>query len=138
MAVVIGAWLALSGLVPFLVGVTSRERARKLRRDGVKTWGVVIPQPRLPADDAGALPAGERVCVEYTLADGRVLEQPVGAAGRRGSALIPGQRILIWYSVEDPADILVYGRDGRVGDRVFTLLGAALLLAGVLIAGLAP
>jgi hypothetical protein len=30
----------------------------------------------------------------------------------------------------------VYGREGRVSDRIFTLLGAALLLAGVLIAGL--
>jgi hypothetical protein len=138
MAVVLGAWLALSGVVPFLVGIASRERTRKLRRDGMKAWAVVVPQPRQPADGPGPRTAGERVSVEYTLPDGRVVEQLVGAAGRKGSALVPGQRILIWYAADDPADILVYGREGRVGDRVFTLLGAALLLAGVLIAGLVP
>jgi hypothetical protein len=138
MAVVLGAWLALSGLVPFLVGVASRERTRKLRRDGMTAWAIIVPQARQPADEAGSLTGGERISVQYTLADGRGVEQPVGAAGRKGSALAPGQRILIWYSADDPADILVYGREGRVADRVFTLLGAALLLAGALIAGFAP
>jgi hypothetical protein len=138
MAVVLGAWLALSGLVPFLAGPASRERTRRLRRDGVKAWAVVVPQPLLPADGPDPFSPGEHVSVQYTLADGRIEEQSAGLAGRKRSALVPGQRILIWYSAEDPADILIYGRESRVCDRVFTLLGAALLLAGALMAGLAP
>jgi hypothetical protein len=132
MALVLGAWLAFSGLVPFLVGLASRERSRRLRRDGVKTWAVVVLAPRQPSDDL----TDRKVALEYSLADGRVMEQPIGVAGRKASALVPGQRVLIWYAPNDPADILVYGRDGQVSDRIFTLLGAALLLAGVLIAGL--
>jgi hypothetical protein len=90
MALVLGAWLALSGLVPFLVGLASRERSRRLRRDGVKTWAVVVPAPRQPSDDL----TDREVAVEYSLADGRVMEQPIGVAGRKASALVPGQRVL--------------------------------------------
>jgi hypothetical protein len=83
------------------------------------------------------LPDGEQhVMLQYTLTDGRVLERP--ARTRRAAPLAPGQKVLIWYDPDDPAEVLVYGRDGRASDLVFIGIGLAFLLAGAAIAIFAP
>jgi hypothetical protein len=46
--------------------------------------------------------------------------------------------VLIWYDPADPADVLVYGQQGRVSDLVFLIGGAALILFGAAIGIFAP
>ena len=74
--------------------------------------------------------------MQYTLADGRVLEKLAPAATSK--ALRLGQSVLIWYDPADPFDILVYGREGRASDLVFVAAGAAFMLAGAGIAVFVP
>jgi hypothetical protein len=126
MATALGIWIALAGVPAALAGLTGMRRVRRLRRDGVRAWATVVP---LIAD-------GERqAALRYTLPDGEVLEKP--AAGR-ARALLPGERVLIWYDQADPLDVLVSGREKKVSDLVFVVAGAALVAAGVIIAIAAP
>jgi hypothetical protein len=127
MATGLGIWLGLAGAVAVLVGLAGMRRVRRLRRAGVQAWAVVMPQPQ---DDGESL-----VALAYTLADGRVLEKLT--AGKI-SALLPGERVLIWYDPADPADVLVYGRQGLVLDAGFVIVGAVLVAAGAIIGILAP
>ena len=43
MAIVLGIWFGLSGVVSALAGITGLRRARRLRRDGVQAWAVGAP-----------------------------------------------------------------------------------------------
>jgi len=126
--IVFGVWLALAGAVALLAGLAGRHRARRLRRHGLKAWGVIIPAP-----DAAEPP--RRTLVQYRLADGQVLERIVPAAGIRTAPPPPGQKVLVWYDAEDPGDILVYGRWGRAADWAFVAAGAAFVLGGLILAG---
>jgi hypothetical protein len=40
--------------------------------------------------------------------------------------------VLVWYDPADPQEVLVYGREGRIANRLF--LAAGLVLIGVGIA----
>ena len=81
-------------------------------------------------------PSGERgTALQYRLPDGRTLER-LGAG--KTAALLPGERVLIWYDPADPDDILVRGPDGRVSDLVFVIAGTLLVAAGAVIAIAAP
>lgn len=122
MPVVIGAWFALVGALAALAGLTARQRARQLRKDGVPVWAMAVP-----GRDPGP------VHLRYSLPDGRVLESRCPAAFRKPS-LYPGEKILAWYDPQDPREVIVYGRDGQVSDRVFMVAGALLMLAGAGIA----
>jgi hypothetical protein len=121
--------MALAGALALLVGVSARRRVRRLKRDGVKVWAEAIHRP---------LPDGEQhegrppVTLQYTLADGRVLER--SARVRRGAPLAPGQKVLIWYDPDDPAEVVVYGRDGRTSDVAFVVVGLIFLVAGAAVA----
>jgi hypothetical protein len=127
MATVLGIWFALAGVISAIVGLTGKRRVKRLRRDGVQAWAVVVPSH--PAD-------GEReVALQYTLPDGRVLEK---YSAERIGALLPGERVLIWYDPADPLDVIVRGREGRAADLVFVVAGAALLAAGAVIGIAAP
>ena len=127
MATVVGIWIALAGTVPALAGLTGVRRARRLRRDGVRAWSTAVP----------FYPAGEdgQVALRYTLPDGRVVEN---AAVRRTGTLLAGERVLIWYDPADPADAVIQGREGRTTDLVFAVIGAVLVVAGTVIAIVAP
>jgi hypothetical protein len=48
--------------------------------------------------------------------------------------LRPGQKVLVWYDPDDPQDVLVYGREGRVADLVFVIAGALFIALGAGIA----
>jgi uncharacterized protein DUF3592 len=122
MATVVGVWFALAGVLPVLAGLSGRHRARRLRRGGVKAWAVAVPWPL--ADDEGP----RQIALQYTLADGRVLEKLASAGA--GKPLRPGQSVLVWYDPADPQDILVYGHEGRWSDLMFVAAGAAFMLAG--------
>ena len=145
--------MALAGALALLAGVSARRRVRRLKRDGIKVWAEAVHRPLPGGALAGALPDGEQyngappdgeqydpeqynggqqVTLRYTLTDGRMLE---GAArtGRAGP-LAPGQKVLIWYDPDDPAEVLVYGRDGRASDLAFVVIGLIFLLAGAAIA----
>ena len=122
MATVLVIWFALAGVIAAIVGLAGMRRVRRLRRDGVQAWAVVVP-----SHPAG----GEReIALQYTLPDARVLEKH--SAGRIG-ALLPGERVLIWYDPADPQDVLVRGREGRAVDLVFVIAGAAFVAAGAVI-----
>jgi len=127
MATAVGIWLALSGAVPALAGLAALHRARRLRRHGVQAWAAAVPD---------SSPNGERgTALQYRLPDGRTLEK-LGAG--KTAALLPGERVLIWYDPDDPQDILIQGHDGRGWDLVFVLSGAVLVAAGAVIGIAAP
>jgi hypothetical protein len=123
--------MALTGVPALLVGLFARRRTRQLRRDGVRVWAIAMHRPR----DAG----GQLVTLQYRLPDGRVVEESAPArAKRREPPLLPGNKVLIWYDPADPAEILVYGREGQAADLAFVVVGAILALAGAIIAIVAP
>jgi Protein of unknown function (DUF3592) len=124
MATVLGIWIGLAGALPVLVGVTGMRRVRRLRQRGVKTWAVATPRP-----DGGGM------MLRYTLPDGRELVK--FTAARTGS-LRPGQGVLIWYDPDDPADVLVYRREGRASNLVFLLVGLVFVAIGAVIGIVAP
>jgi hypothetical protein len=129
MGVLIGVWIAVAGAVAGLAGLSGMRRARRLRRGGVTTWGVAVQPPASADQGAGESP--RQTLIRYTLADRREIERIYPVSPRQAAFLLPGQKVLVWYDPEDPDDILVYGREGRLTDRVFVIAGAAFVLIGV-------
>jgi hypothetical protein len=117
-ATFIGVWFGLAGGFAVLVALAGRARARRLRRDGVMVWGIVV---------SGA----ERMLVRYALPDGALLERTARDPLRKSRALLPGQRVLVWYNPADPLESIVFGRDGKTSDRVLLAIGLALILAAI-------
>jgi hypothetical protein len=132
MPVLVGIWFALAGGVAALAGLYGIRRARRLRSDGVRTWGMAIRPPASPDKE----PDGSRgqFLVQYTLADGRVMERITPLPARKQPVLRAGQQVLVWYNPEDPDEVLIYGRETRLADRVFLAAGVLFILIG---AGLA-
>ena len=70
-----------------------------------------MPRPVSGEQRPGGSPG--RTLIQYTLADGRVVERvSPGTARKAASSRRPGPRVLIWYDPEDPQDVLVDGREG--------------------------
>jgi hypothetical protein len=121
----IGIWFGLAGMLAVVVAMAGRARARRLRREGVKVWGTAVP-------------GSERTVVMYALPDGVLLERPARDPLRKSRALLPGQKILVWYDPADPGDYVLFGRDGRVGDRILLFVGLGLIVAAFLLGVLNP
>jgi hypothetical protein len=132
MLIIFGVWFAVAGGVAMLAGLAGMRRVRRLRRNGLTTWGLPMRAPA-PADPESA-EALDRMLLQYTLADGRVIERIAPAPTRKSASLQPGEKVLIWYDPEDPDDVLVYGRWGRASDRAFVIAGALFVLVGAGIA----
>jgi hypothetical protein len=131
MATLTGFLLALPGALAVLAGLTGLHRLRRLRRGGVATWAVTVTMPQT-GDQSTESPSQQ--LLQYTLADGRVLEHVTSGPARGPAAPRPGQRVLVWYDPEDPADVLVYGRWGRSVDRAFVAAGALCVVIGACLA----
>ena len=134
MPILIGVMLALPGGLAVLAGLSGMHRARRLRRGGSSAWAVALPEPvpaRLRPDGSP-----DRMLLQYTLADGRVMEQIAPRPARKSASLRPGQKVLIWYDPEDPRDVLVYGREGRTADLAFVAVGMLFILLGLGVAAL--
>jgi hypothetical protein len=131
MAIAVGVWIAFAGALALLVGVTARRHVRRLRAGGVQAWATAVHRP-IPGHPRGT----QRASLQYTLADGRVLERPVPA--RRAALLSPGEKVLVCYDPKDPTDMLVHGHDGRTSDLVFVIIGLAFIVIGTTIAVFAP
>ncbi|HYV76551.1 MAG TPA: DUF3592 domain-containing protein [Streptosporangiaceae bacterium] len=129
MLVVIGVWFALAGGLAALAGLTAMRRARRLRRGGCPVWAVALPRPVGVDEEAGGSPGG--TVIQYTLADGRVVERLSPGSARKAAMLRPGQKVLVWYDPEDPQDVLVYGREGRAADLAFVVAGVLFIMLGV-------
>jgi len=129
MLIVIGVWFALAGGLAALAGLTAMRRARRLRRGGCPVWAVALPRPVGVDEEAGGSPGG--TVIQYTLADGRVVERLSPGSARKAAMLRPGQKVLVWYDPEDPQDVLVYGREGRAADLAFVVAGALFIMIGV-------
>jgi hypothetical protein len=110
------------------------RRARRLRRCGSPVWALAVPGPASVDQRPGGPPG--RTLLQYTLADGRVVERISPRPTRKTASLRPGQQVLVWYDPEDPQDVLVCGREGMGADLVFVTVGAILILAGAGIAAL--
>jgi hypothetical protein len=132
MSILVGALLALPGGLAVLAGLSGVRRARRLRRDGVSAWAMAVP----PLASAGEQPGGSphRTLIQYQLADGRVVERISPEPARKTASLHPGQKILIWYDPDDPQDVLVYGREGRLADWAFVVVGVLFIVVGTGIA----
>ena len=131
MAIAVGVWIAFAGALALLVGVAARRHGRRLRTNGVRTWATAVRRPS-PNHPQGR----PRVSLQYTLAGGQVLERPVPV--RWAARLSAGEKVLVWYDPEDPADVLVYGRDASPSDLAFMIAGLAFIVIGSLIAAFAP
>ncbi len=134
MLVVIGVWFALAGGLAALAGLSGMRRARQLRRRGSPAWAVALPRPVSGEQRPGGSPG--RTLIQYTLADGRVVERVSPGTARKAASLRPGQRVLIWYDPEDPQDVLVYGREGRAANLAFVIAGGLFILLGAGLAAL--
>lgn len=132
MAIVAGIWFALVGAIAALAGLSGMRQSRRLRRDGVSVWAVAVP-PSIPAGEQRGWPP-HRTMIQYALADGQVMERISPRPARKAAVLRPGQRVLVWYDPADPQDVLVYGREGRIANRLFVAAGVLFFLIG---AGLA-
>lgn len=132
MPVLVGVWFALAGGVAALAGLYGIHRVRRLRSDGVRTWGMAMLPPASPDKE----PDGSRgqLVIQYTLADGRVMERITPQPARKQPALRPGQHVLVWYNPGDPDEVLIHGLQTRLADRVFLIAGLFFILIG---AGLA-
>jgi Protein of unknown function (DUF3592)/Mu transposase, C-terminal len=125
---------AAPGGLAVVAGLLGMRRVRRLRRDGVAAWALSVTPPVPMDQQPGGSP--RRALLQYTLADGRVIERITPANGRRSGLLRPGQRVLIWYDPQDPDDVLVYGRDSLALDRAFVIGGALVIGVGAVITGL--
>jgi hypothetical protein len=130
MAIVIGVWVALAGGISVLAGASAARRARRLRQYGQTAWALVLTRPSGPDEDFE--PRG--MLIQYALPDGRVIERALPASARKARRLAAGHKVLVWYDPADPGEVLVFGREGLITDRVFVAIGSLLLLSGVLIA----
>ena len=144
MPVLIAVWFALVGGLAALTGLSGMRRVRRLRRHGLTAWAVAVPAPAVRGSrpdallSAGPQPAerSRQVLIQYTLADGRVIERIAPSSARKSASLQPGQKVLVWYDPSDPDDILVYGRWGRTADRAFVTAGALFVLIAAAVATL--
>ncbi|MGD0559198.1 MAG: DUF3592 domain-containing protein [Streptosporangiaceae bacterium] len=125
-ATFIGVWFGLAGGLAVLVAVTSRVRTRRLCRSGVQVWGTAVSGVSDVSD-------GGRVLVRYALPDGALLERPTTDPLRKSRALLPGQRVLVWYDPADPWESIVFGRDGKLSDGVLLTVGLAMIAAAILL-----
>jgi hypothetical protein len=125
MAAVLGIWIGLTGVLALLVGLTSMRRLRQLRRRGVRAWAVA---ERLPGEQ-------HLMALRYTLPDQRALVKVVTG---KAAAVLPGERVLIWYDPADPGDVLVHGRQRRVPGLALLVTGALFVAGGAVIGILAP
>jgi hypothetical protein len=132
MLIMIGILLAVPGGLAVLAGLSGMHRVRRLRRGGVATWALTVTPPESADPQSAGSP--HQQLIQYTLADGRVLERATPAPARRSASLRPGQKVLVWYDPEDPSDVLVYGRWGRAADGAFVIAGALFVLIGAGIA----
>jgi Protein of unknown function (DUF3592) len=132
MAVVIGVWFAVAGGVAALAGLSGRRRERRLRRSGLSAPGMVLPS-RVTADEP---PGGRarRFLIQYSLADGRVIERTWSQPMRIAAPLRAGQHVLVRYDPADPGDFLVRSGEGRYSDRAFMAAGMLFILIGAGIA----
>jgi Protein of unknown function (DUF3592)/Mu transposase, C-terminal len=127
-----GVWFALVGAIAAVAGLSGIRQSRRLRRDGVSVWAVAVP-PSIPAGEQPDWPP-HRTMIQYALADGQVMERISPRPARKAAMLRPGQRVLVWYDPADPQDVLVYGREGQIANRLFVAAGVLFFLIG---AGLA-
>jgi hypothetical protein len=130
MAVVIGLCFAFAGGVAALAGLTARQRARRLRRSGQSAWAMVVPSPTCPGDGGSA----RRNVIQFSLADGQVIERLCPKPIRSAVSPVAGQQVPIWYDPADPTDVLVNGWDGRYGDRAFLAVGLLFIAGGMAVA----
>jgi hypothetical protein len=130
MSVVVALVFSFSGAVAVLAGLSDSRRSRRLRGTGERVWAMAIPPPRAATD---ASDGRQRPYLQYTLADGRVIERVCPGSVRKASMLAPGQQVLVWYDPADPSDVVVFGRDTQVADRAFVVVGLLFILLGVLI-----
>jgi hypothetical protein len=129
MSIMVAIVLALAGAVALLAGVADRRRSGRLRSTGAAAWAMAIARPGPDAERT----ARQRPYLQYTIGDGRVVEQVCPGSIRKAARLKPGERVLVWYDPANPADVLVFGRDTRRSDWAFIITGLAFILIGAVI-----
>ncbi|MFD7235126.1 DUF3592 domain-containing protein [Streptomyces syringium] len=122
-----GVWLCASVGVALLgVGVYERTVVSRLRRDGVRTEGIVV---RVLVDDGA-----QRPVIEFTAPGGYLVEFSPTTSGM-GLGLDVGSTVPVAYPPGRPQAARVFTARHRVLPSVFSaLIGSIFLGAAVLIA----
>jgi Protein of unknown function (DUF3592)/Mu transposase, C-terminal len=129
----IGVVLALAGGLAVLAGWAEKRRFRQMRQHGVRTWALAVTRPAAE-DEAHGTARQQPTLIQFSLADGRLIEQGYPGSLRKARRLQPGQQVMVWYDPEDPREVLVYGRGTRVADFAFMAVGTLVILVGLLVA----
>ena len=90
MLIVLGVWVAIAGGVAALAGLSGIRRVRRLRRDGVAAWALPVTEP-VPEDQLSSGPP-QRMLLQYSLEDGRVIERSARARVRGQRRCAPANR----------------------------------------------
>ncbi len=128
MLIAVGIWFAFAGAVAVLAGASGMRWSRRLRRQGLPAWAMAVPPHAVAGEPPGESP--DRTLIHYTLTDGQVIERISPGRARKAAALQPGQKVLVWYDPQDPQNVLVYGREGRLSNRIFVAVGLLFMLVG--------
>ncbi|MCQ4040446.1 DUF3592 domain-containing protein [Streptantibioticus rubrisoli] len=128
---VFAAITGMCGLVAVLAGVAGLREARRMRRVGLPAGALV---KRAPGDVAGE-PCPPRPRLQFTTADGRVVEVVSPVPPDRRRPLRDGETVLVFYDPADPRTVVVHRRE-RVGlEYGFIVAGSVLVVTcGVLLA----
>ncbi|GAA2242562.1 MULTISPECIES: DUF3592 domain-containing protein [Kitasatospora] len=117
----------LGGLLALLAGRAGLREIRRLRRVGLPARALV----RYRALSAEDLLGSPRPLLQFTTADGEVVEVFSPVPSSRSRCLTDGSRVWITYDPADPAQVLLDGRERRWLEYVFLTSGAAVTLAAL-------
>ncbi|MEW2525091.1 DUF3592 domain-containing protein [Streptomyces sp. NPDC047071] len=118
------AFTVVGGLVALLAGAYGLDRTRRVTEAG--EWAEAL----VKAVRQGA----DRPALQFETADGQVVEVPSPVPVSRRRPLRAGQRVPIVYDADDPREVVLLGRERRGLDWAFVGAGAALVLAGLVLA----
>ncbi|MEV6169946.1 DUF3592 domain-containing protein [Streptomyces sp. NPDC051954] len=120
------AYLMLGGLVALLAGAYGLRRTRRITGAGQITEALVKPPP----------PGSERPLLQFETPDGRVVEIASPVPRSRRLPLAAGGGVRLAYDAADPRETVLLGGERTGLDRGFVVVGAALVVLGIVLAAL--
>jgi hypothetical protein len=118
------AGIILIGLLPFIIVLYRIRSINRLKKNGVKTTGIVCETPQ------GTLRGLNRVLIEYKINESGILfKKEITVAGLPYKA---GNKLPIYYDINDPGKIQLDSGSGFTFMLIFTFLIAVFTAAACL------